>query len=161
MKITILSIGKFRNQDANQKIFLDYQKRLDWKIELKELELKNGNSANLQASSGGEIIKNKEAELLLSKAPSSAKIIALDEKGKMLTSIEFAKQIRKYQDEGNSNLAFIIGGAGGLGDDIKKKADLILSFSAMTMPHIMIRSFLIEQIYRAQTIINHHPYHRE
>jgi len=153
MKITILSIGKFRNQDPVQELFLEYKKRLNWKIELKELELKG----NLQ----GETLKIKEGELLLSKVPNGSKIIALDEKGKMFSSPEFADVIRNYGNQGNSDLSFIIGGADGLSVELKQKADLILSFSKMTFPHLMIRSFLIEQIYRANTIISGHPYHRQ
>jgi 23S rRNA (pseudouridine1915-N3)-methyltransferase len=156
VRITIISIGKFSQQDANRQLFLNYQKRLNWKIELKELELKVSNLANLQ----GDSLKNKEADLLLSKVPNSAKIIALDENGKMFSSPEFANKIKSYGNCGHSNLAFIIGGADGIGEVIRQKADLILSFSKMTFPHMMIRSFLIEQIYRASTIINNHPYHR-
>jgi len=156
VKITIISIGKFSQQDPNRELFLNYQKRLSWKIELKELELKKSNLANLQ----GDVLKNKEGELLLSKVPNSATIIALDEKSKMLTSVEFASTIKHYGNHGNSNLAFIIGGADGLSEEIKQKADLMLSLSKMTFPHLMIRSFLLEQIYRANTIINNHPYHR-
>ena len=152
MKITILSIGKFRNQDPSRELFLEYQKRLNWKVELKELELKG----NIQ----GEALKIKEGELLLSKVPSNSKIIALDEKGKMFSSPEFATVIKNYGNQGSSDLTFIIGGADGLSSELKQKADLILSFSKMTFPHLMIRSFLIEQIYRANTIINGHPYHR-
>jgi 23S rRNA (pseudouridine1915-N3)-methyltransferase len=153
MKITILSIGKFRNIDPAQELFLEYKKRLNWKIDLKELELKG----NLQ----GEILKIKEGELLLSKVPNGSKIIALDEKGKMFSSPEFADVFRNYGNQGNSDLTFIIGGADGLSGELKQKADLILSFSKMTFPHLMIRSFLIEQIYRANTIISGHPYHRQ
>ena len=156
MKITILSIDRFRQQDPNCKLFLNYQKRLNWKIELKELELKKSNLANLQS----DVLKNKEGELLLSKVPNSAKIIALDDKGKMFSSAEFANIINSYGVSGNSNLAFIIGGADGLSEEVKNKADLVLSFSKMTFPHLMIRAFLMEQIYRASTIINNHPYHR-
>jgi 23S rRNA (pseudouridine1915-N3)-methyltransferase len=125
---------------------------LPWKLEIKELELKNNLS--------GEVLKSKEAEILLKAVPSSAKIIALDEKGKNLSSPEFAKSIENFGSSGNSHLAFIIGGADGLSDDVKKRADLILSFGKMTFPHMMIRAFLSEQIYRAYTIINNHPYHR-
>ncbi len=152
MKITIVSIGKFAKNDANCELFLKYQKRLPWKLELKELETKG----NLQ----GEVLKVKEAELLLANVPSGAKIIALDEKGKLLSSPEFAGSIQNFANLGNSSLAFIIGGADGLSEGLKKRADLVLSFSKMTFPHMMIRSFLAEQIYRAYTIINNHPYHR-
>lgn len=152
MKITILSIGKFRNQDPSRELFLEYQKRLNWKVELKELELKG----NIQ----GEALKIKEGELLLSKVPNNSKIIALDEKGKMFSSPEFATVIKNYGNQGSSDLTFIIGGADGLSNELKQKADLMLSLGKMTFPHLMIRSFLIEQIYRANTIINGHPYHR-
>ncbi|MCE3255878.1 MAG: hypothetical protein K0R25_1372 [Rickettsiaceae bacterium] len=152
MKITIISIGKFRKNDPNQELFLNYQKRLSWKLELKELETKG----NLQ----GEVLKAKEAELLLSNVPNSAKIIALDERGKIFSSQEFAGAIENLANTGSSNLAFVIGGADGLSEELKKKADLVLSFGKMTFPHLMIRAFLAEQIYRAQTIINNHPYHR-
>lgn len=153
MKISIFSIGKFRKSDPAQELFLEYKKRLNWKIELKELELKG----NFQ----GEVLKIKEGELLLSKVSYNSKIIALDEKGKMLSSLEFANSIKNYANQGISDLTFIIGGADGLSVELKQKADLILSFSKMTFPHLMIRSFLIEQIYRANTIINNHPYHRQ
>jgi len=152
MKITIISIGKFAKNDPNLEIFLKYQKRLPWKLTLKELEVKG----NLQ----NEVLKIKEAELLCANVPSAAKIIALDEKGKTFSSPQFAETIQNFANFGNSNLAFIIGGAGGLSEGLKLKADLVLSFSQMTFPHLMIRSFLAEQIYRAYTIINHHPYHR-
>ncbi len=152
MKISIISIGKFSKNDPNYDLFLKYQKRLSWKLELKELEAKG----NLQ----GEVLKMREAELLLGNVPSSAKIIALDEKGRMLSSQEFASSIQNFANNGSSNLAFIIGGADGLGEEVKKKADLVLSFGKMTFPHMMIRSFLAEQIYRANSIINNHPYHR-
>ena len=152
MKLTILSIGKFRKFDPARELFLEYQKRLSWKVELKELELKG----NFQ----GEVLKIKEGELMLSKVPNGAKIIALDEKGKMFSSPEFASIIKNYANHGSSELAFIIGGADGLSSELKQKADLILSFSKMTFPHLMIRAFLAEQIYRANTIISGHPYHR-
>ncbi|MFT6106701.1 MAG: 23S rRNA (pseudouridine1915-N3)-methyltransferase [Rickettsiales bacterium] len=152
MKITIISIGKFSKNDPNLTLFLKYQKRLPWKMQIKELETKG----NLQ----GEVLKNKEAELLLAAVPGGAKIIALDEKGKNLSSPEFAKSLESFGSSGNSNLAFVIGGADGLSEILKKRADLILSFGKMTFPHMMIRAFLAEQIYRAHTIISNHPYHR-
>ena len=102
-----------------------------------------------------------EAEILLNNVPNGAKIIALDEKGKEFSSVDFAEKLKNFANLGDSNLAFIIGGADGLSEELKRKADLILSFSKMTFPHMMIRAFLTEQIYRAYTIINNHPYHRQ
>ena len=145
MKITILSIGKFSNNNPNKQLFYSYQKRLNWKIDLKELEPKNNQT---------------EGKLILSKIPNSNIIIALDEKGKATSSTEFSTIIKNYANQGNSNLTFIIGGADGLDPEIKKKSHLTLSLSNLTFPHMMVRTILIEQIYRAQTIINNHPYHR-
>ncbi|MFT6331775.1 MAG: 23S rRNA (pseudouridine1915-N3)-methyltransferase [Lentimonas sp.] len=152
MKITIISIGKFSKNDPNLELFSKYQKRLPWKVELKELEVKG----NLK----GEVLKAKEAETLLNAVPNGAKIIALDEKGEEFSSVKFSQKLEKFGNCGDSNLAFIIGGADGLSADLKKKASLLISFSKMTFPHMMVRSFLIEQIYRAYSIINNHPYHR-
>lgn len=156
MKITILSIGKFSKNDPNLNLFAEYQKRLPkgqgWKLELKELGVKG----NFE----GEVLKNKEGEVLLNNIPANSKVIALDERGKSLSSPEFAGYIKDLSNRGTSHLTFIIGGADGLSEELKKRADLILCFGKMTFPHMMIRSFLSEQIYRAYTIINNHPYHR-
>ncbi len=156
MNITILSIGKFAHLDASKEIFLKYHKRLSWKVDLQELELKKINSSKLSS----EVLKAKEGELLLTKVPIGAKIIALDERGKMFSSPEFAAIIKNYGNLGQSNLAFIIGGADGLSENVRKQADLLLSLSKMTFPHLLIRAFLMEQIYRCSSIISNHPYHR-
>jgi 23S rRNA (pseudouridine1915-N3)-methyltransferase len=152
MNINILSIGKFKN-NPQKEIFDIYIKRLPWNVVLKELEVKSAVT--------GEVLKQKEGELLLGSIPSSAKIILLDEKGKNFSSKEFADQMQNYQDNGQGNLAFIIGGASGVSEDVKKKASLILSLGKLTFPHMMVRSILAEQLYRAYSIINNHPYHRE
>jgi 23S rRNA (pseudouridine1915-N3)-methyltransferase len=88
-------------------------------------------------------------------------LIALDEKGKEFTSQNFAKLIADFSLRGDSNLTFIIGGANGLDAQILNRANLKMSLSLMTFPHLMVRSILLEQLYRAQSIIAGHPYHRE
>jgi 23S rRNA (pseudouridine1915-N3)-methyltransferase len=85
----------------------------------------------------------------------------MDERGKSLPSLKFADKIRDLQNQGRSHIQFIIGGADGLGDDIRKRADLLLSFGAQTWPHMLARVMLLEQIYRCQQILSGHPYHRE
>jgi rRNA large subunit m3Psi methyltransferase RlmH len=70
------------------------------------------------------------------------------------------QSLENFNVAGDSNIAFIIGGAFGLSDDVKNQADILLSISKMTLPHLMVRGFLIEQIYRASTIISNHPYHK-
>lgn len=153
MKISILAFGEFDNS-AEKTIFDEFLKRIKGKVELKELNVKNSKNLNV------EELKTKEAELINNNLQKNQTIITLDENGLELTSIEFAKIINKFHINGNSNFVFVIGGANGLSKDIIKKSHLNLSLSKMTLPHILVRIFLIEQLYRAQSIIANHPYHR-
>jgi 23S rRNA (pseudouridine1915-N3)-methyltransferase len=153
MKINIIAFGDF-HRSPQKIIFDDYLKRLKYKIILKELNLKN--SKNIAIND----LKDREAELILSNIENGSTIIALDEKGKEFSSIDFAKLFNNFALNGISNLTFIIGGADGLSSKIIKKANLVISLSKMTLPHILVRIFLIEQIYRAQSINANHPYHR-
>jgi 23S rRNA (pseudouridine1915-N3)-methyltransferase len=154
MKITIVSIGSFEGSQY-QKIFHDFAKRLKWHISLKEILPKNStNFSKLQ-------IKENEANLILKAIKPSSKLIALDEKGKQFSSQNFTKIISDFGLKGDSDLTFIIGGAEGLDPKIINNCHLTISLSPLTFPHMMVRIILIEQIYRAYSIINHHPYHRE
>ena len=153
MKITILSIGKF-DKSPYQELFEYYLKRLKWKIELREIEFKNTKSYEESK------IKQEEGVLLLKNLHNFSKIIVLDERGKQFSSPEFANILENFNVAGDSNIAFVIGGAFGLSEEVKNKADILLSISKMTLPHLMVRGFLIEQIYRASTIISNHPYHK-
>ncbi|PIR39811.1 MAG: 23S rRNA (pseudouridine(1915)-N(3))-methyltransferase RlmH [Alphaproteobacteria bacterium CG11_big_fil_rev_8_21_14_0_20_39_49] len=152
MKVLIAAIGKDKRSSATFQLFEEYKKRIKWNVELKEFEHKK----NLPP----EILKEKEASLLLQSVEPSAKIIVLDENGKNLSSEEFASLIKTWQDEGSSNLAFLIGGAAGHGKEVLEKADFKLSFGKLTWPHMMVRAMLSEQLYRASSIIAGHPYHR-
>jgi 23S rRNA (pseudouridine1915-N3)-methyltransferase len=87
-------------------------------------------------------------------------LVALDEHGRSLTTLDLARWLAQRQQEGR-NLAFVIGGPDGLGPELLKKADLRWSLSALTLPHAMVRVVLAEQLYRAQTVLHNHPYHRE
>ena len=87
-------------------------------------------------------------------------LAALDEHGKSLTTVELAKWLSQRQQEGR-NLSFVIGGPDGLGPEILKKASLRWSLSALTFPHAMVRVILAEQLYRAHSVLQNHPYHRE
>lgn len=152
MRIVIAAIGKDKLSSPTSQLFNEYKKRTSWTLQLKELEYKK----NLPA----DLLKEKEAELLLASVDSNAKIIALDENGINMSSEDFANHILKWQDDGCSNLAFLIGGAAGHGRIVLQRADLKLSFGKLTWPHMMVRAMLAEQIYRADTIISGHPYHR-
>jgi 23S rRNA (pseudouridine1915-N3)-methyltransferase len=104
--------------------------------------------------------KSDEAKALLAALPESAKIIALDERGKSVSSDDFAKRLARLRDDGAHGVAFMIGGADGLDETVRKKAELSIAFGSMTFPHQIVRILLTEQIYRAMTILSGHPYHR-
>ena len=87
-------------------------------------------------------------------------VAALDEHGKSLTTVELAKWLSQRLQDGR-NLSFVIGGPDGLGPEILKKATLRWSLSALTFPHAMVRVILAEQLYRAHSVLQNHPYHRE
>ncbi len=101
-----------------------------------------------------------EADLLARAIPQAALIVALDERGQMLTSPDFAARMAGWRDAGRADLAFVIGGADGLAPALRDRADLLLSFGAMVWPHMLVRAMLAEQIYRAATILSGGPYHR-
>lgn len=103
--------------------------------------------------------KDQEGEALLTSIPASAFVLALDEHGDDLPSVKFARLLGEPLDQGR-DLAFVIGGADGLSDAVKARADLLIRFGRMTWPHQIVRGLLFEQIYRAETILLGHPYHR-
>ncbi|MGD9637951.1 MAG: 23S rRNA (pseudouridine(1915)-N(3))-methyltransferase RlmH [Alphaproteobacteria bacterium] len=153
MKVTICAVGKLKSNAPEVAIFEKYAKMLKWDVEVKEvLEAKNLPLEKLIANEG---------EKLLKVIPKDAFKVVLDETGKMLSSVEFAEEISKIRDQGKSDIAFLIGGANGHAESIVKEADLVLSLGKMVWPHFLVRPMLMEQIYRAKTIIEGHPYHRD
>ena len=154
MKISIISIGKFENSPIKA-VFENYMKRIKWKVELKELELKNAQNLSSQE------LKNREAALILKEIKPGSKLIILDEKGGEYKSRDFAKMLSNLAVQGESHFTFVIGGSDGLADEILKMPAIKLSLGLMTFPHLLVRAMLLEQIYRAQTIIEGHPYHRD
>lgn len=104
--------------------------------------------------------KSEESRAIRAALPDRAVVIALDERGKSLTSPDFASRIADWRDGGRNALALLIGGADGLDPGLRKDADLVISFSAMTWPHQLVRIMAAEQLYRATTILSGHPYHR-
>ena len=101
-----------------------------------------------------------EAALLARAAPQGALICAMDERGRTLSSPEFATQLTQWRDQGHSDLAFVIGGADGLDPAFRDSAGFALSFGAMVWPHMFLRAMLAEQLYRAASILSNGPYHR-
>ncbi len=102
----------------------------------------------------------REGNLLLQAVPKGAIVVALDGKGTQFTSEEFAQRLGKWRDTGVAEVIFLIGGADGLAENVRAKANYVMSLGAMTWPHLLARGMLLEQIYRAQTILAGHPYHR-
>lgn len=101
-----------------------------------------------------------EAVRLRRAVPQGAVLVALDERGRALTSPDFAAQLAGWRDAGRGDAAFVIGGADGLAPDLCESADLVLSFGAMVWPHRLARVMLAEQLYRAAAILDGTPYHR-
>jgi 23S rRNA (pseudouridine1915-N3)-methyltransferase len=101
----------------------------------------------------------EEGAAILDKA-AGAVLVAFDERGKSLTSDAFAQRIAGWRDEGRAAAAFVIGGPDGLDGRVYAAADLVISFGALTLPHQLVRVLVVEQLYRALTIMAGHPYHR-
>ena len=153
MRIKILAFGKM-GRGPEKTLVDNYLHRLPWQAEITEFEIK-------KPARTAELRKAQEAEKLLAAIPPGAAIVVLDERGKALSSREFAGKIDTWAGEGISTTVFIIGGADGLDESIRKKAHLILGFGSLTWPHMLARVMLCEQIYRAWSIGTGHPYHRD
>jgi 23S rRNA (pseudouridine1915-N3)-methyltransferase len=103
--------------------------------------------------------RNEEASLILGKA-GAARLIVFDERGTSPTSEAFTDRIRRWRDDGRETLPLVIGGPDGLDGSVRKQADMVVSFGALTLPHQLVRVLVVEQIYRTLTILSGHPYHR-
>ncbi len=101
-----------------------------------------------------------EAKRVLGALPDGAFVVALDERGKNLSSEVFARKLQNLLEDNCRALALIVGGADGHGQEVRMRADLLLSFGQLTWPHQLVRLMLMEQLYRATTILSGHPYHR-
>lgn len=152
MQSHIIAIGKWK-KGPEQALFDTYCDRMRPPPLLKELDVRKKIT--------GTELKQAEAALLLDAVPKGAIIVAMDERGKTMGSRVFATKIQNWMDQGRSDIAFIIGGADGLDESVRAKADLLLSFGAMTWPHMLVRPLLAEQLFRAQAILAGHPYHRD
>lgn len=146
MKVLIIAIGKCKKTSPEAQLIAEYIKRSNWEVVIKEKD---------NAS------QEEEAKFLQENIPNGAKVIVLDERGENLKSLELSHRIENWMLNGCSELCFLIGGADGHLQTTRDRADLVLSFGKLTLPHMLMRAVLTEQIYRIQTIISHHPYHRE
>jgi len=155
MKFRIVAVGRMK-AGPERALYEHYAARLKPAIALSEVEEK-------RPLSSGEL-KAREASLLLAsldEMKGKRAVVVLDERGKALDSRAFAERLRRFEEDGAGEIAFLIGGADGHGDAVLARADLKLSLGAMTWPHLMVRAMLAEQLYRAQQILAGHPYHRD
>ena len=156
MRMTLIAVGRAK-PDPVRDLYDRYAERLGHGplggLTLKEVEERRPLPP--------EELKRREAELLLGALPKGARLIALDECGKTLTSGDFAALLGRWRDDGTQDLAFAIGGADGLDASVREAAARTISLGAMTWPHMLTRALLAEQLYRAQSILSGHPYHRE
>lgn len=146
MRVRIVAVGTRMPGWVTQS-YEDYTRRLrsSMRVDLEELPVGKN--------------KSEEEKRFLERVGDDY-LVALDEHGKSLTTVELAKWLAQRQQDGR-NLSFVIGGPDGLGPGILEKAALRWSLSALTFPHAMVRVILAEQLYRAQSVLQNHPYHRE
>jgi 23S rRNA (pseudouridine1915-N3)-methyltransferase len=104
--------------------------------------------------------KVEEGAAIVAAVPAGYTLVAMDEGGQSLSSEAFAQRLARWRDEGTAGVVVVIGGADGLSEEVRKRADLVLSFGRMTLPHQLVRVLVLEQLYRAATILAGHPYHR-
>ncbi len=139
MLLHIVARGKI-GRSPEAELVERYLKRIAWPIRLTELPDRGGKLPDLPANSVS---------------------IALDERGKSFTSLDLARRLEAWRDDGKREARFLIGAAEGHDEEQRRDADLLLSFGAATWPHLLVRAMLAEQLFRATSILANHPYHRE
>ncbi len=151
LRLTIAAIGRFGAADPERQLYESYVARLRPAPELVELDARRLTGQARQA---------REGALLLAAVPEGAAAVALDGRGEMLSSEALAARLARFAGTGTSRLAFLIGGADGHHRAVLDRAAFCYSFGPATWPHLMVRAMLAEQLYRASTIADGHPYHR-
>ncbi len=154
MKVRIAAVGRLR-AGPEAELVSDYLDRFDrtgrglalGPVAMNEVEAKKGGMA-------------AEAELLGKAIGPADPVCILDERGKLMTSPDFANQLARWRDQGRTEVAFVIGGADGIDPALRARADLAVSFGKMVWPHLLVRVMLAEQLYRAASILAGSPYHR-
>ena len=160
MHLIIAAVGRMK-KGPEQELADRYRDRLSKSgkavgiSQVKILEIVESRAASADAR------KDDEAESLLSRLPDNCTIFAFDERGQSPDSRQFARLVETQLDQGSNALALIIGGPDGLAPALRNRADKVLSFGAATFPHQLVRILVLEQAYRAVTILTNHPYHRD
>ncbi|MDX8352838.1 23S rRNA (pseudouridine(1915)-N(3))-methyltransferase RlmH [Cognatiyoonia sp. IB215182] len=155
MRVQICAVGRLR-QGSERVLYEDYLTRFERTG--RNLGLGPAELIEVEDKKGGGMAA--EAALLSRAASDGALLCTLDERGKVMSSPDFAKQLDGWRDQGRQDVAFLIGGADGLDPGLRAKADASLSFGKMVWPHMLVRVMLAEQLYRAASILAGGPYHR-
>jgi 23S rRNA (pseudouridine1915-N3)-methyltransferase len=156
VKVTILSVGH-KMPAWIQEGFQEYSRRMPPEVRVELLELKPEERG---AGRDAARAKGIEGARILDALPKDATLLALDERGKSVTTQGLSVMLSQWMRDG-SHPAFAIGGADGHSDELRNRADKLISLSALTLPHGLVRVVLAEQLYRAWSILARHPYHRE
>ena len=160
MRLQILAIGRLKS-GPEQALFERYVSRIKptgRPFGITSVDVLERAESRLHSA---DARKTEEGEWLLSKCPTGAVRIALDERGNTLSSRDFAKCLARWTERGRPSVTFILGGPDGLAETVRQQADTVLSLGKMTFPHQIARALLAEQIYRAFSILANHPYHRD
>lgn len=158
MRLTVAAIGRLRGGPEST-LIEDYAARI--RASGRALGFSRFDIREFEAPKGLEGLKRRHREgELLREATEGAKRVILDEHGEAISSEAFAARIGRWRDDGSGEIAFLIGGADGHHPELLENADVKLAFGKATFPHLLVRVMLVEQIYRAMTIISGHPYHR-
>ena len=155
MRVQICAVGRLR-QGPERDLYDDYLTRFDRTG--RALALGPAQMIEVEDKKGGGMAA--EAALVRRAVPDGALICSLDERGKIMSSPQFADMLGGWRDQGRQDVAFVIGGADGIDPALRADADASLSFGAMVWPHMLVRVMLAEQLYRAASILSGGPYHR-
>lgn len=152
MKVRILLVGKTQRGMVADGI-AEYLERAKRMVQVEEVVL-------AEAGTGAPAYQQRvECERIMAVLRPGERVVALDERGVHLTSPAFAERLGKWRDQGVKQTTFVVGGAYGLTDEVRERADLVLALSAMTFPHQLVRVLFAEQLYRAYSILHGTPYH--
>ena len=156
MKISVIAVGKKLPKWIQAGVD-EYSKRLEREYELKVVEIVN----SLSGSAADKNLRiQREGDAMLAKTQVRDYVIALDERGVRVSTLNLASRLESYKSQGR-DLVFLVGGADGLHKSCLERSQETWSLSDLTFPHALVRVILIEQLYRAHSILNGHPYHRE
>lgn len=159
MKIKLITVGKLKEKYLKDGI-AEYVKRIGRFSKIEMIELADEKTPDNASEAENRKILEKEADRILSKISDREYVIALAIEGKQFSSEELAKSLQEITLKGFSDITFIIGGSLGLAPSVKQRANLLLSFGKLTLPHQLMRLVLVEQIYRSFMIQQGSPYHK-